>query len=144
MKILAIFLLTVLVIVGIYESIHYSNRQKIDFCELQISLSPDKQWAVFLRTTSTSQPEDSFAQILVFKTDVYPNLKQEGAFPSTAQCNNPHASFLIPVMLYARMADIRWRTEGRVVEIHQGEVNGIEPISYRLDPESFSFTRLEN
>jgi len=120
------------------------NRKGPNWAEGRMTRSPDNRWLVLKRTTSTPVPEDSFINLLVFDTDLYPNLKEEKATPSRTQRKNPRASYVIPAQMYARVTTFRWDADRPVVDISQGRVNMLEPLAYRLDLDSFSLMRIEN
>ncbi len=120
-----------------------NNRQARNWAEGHMTRSPDNRWLVLMRSTSAPSPEESFINLLVFDTDLYPDLKADKAAPSKVHRQNPHASYVIPVQMYARMTTFRWNDERHVVEITQGQVNALEPLTYRLDLETFSLTKVE-
>lgn len=140
-KLLVISTLSLVTLV-LYEIRTYSRRQKIEWAEGNLNISLIGKRAVYLRTTSDSDPAKLFSQIFVFDTNTYPDLVKRG-YPNEYEMNNPRASFLIPVKLYARASQIEIDSQGSRVTIKQGALNQDPPIQYELDLDRFSLVRTE-
>jgi hypothetical protein len=122
----------------LFGTFHFINREQIAWVEGAFSVSPTKKWAIYLRTTSTSDPVKSFSQIFLFDADVYPDIVTRN-FPTRYQLNNPTASFLVPIQLYARVATVKFSDEGNQVTIKQGAINHLLPVAYVLDLGDYTF-----
>lgn len=107
--------------------------------EGQSTLSPNKKWCVQLQTKSIS-PTNGCARVFIYDTDVYPALK---AKPDSAPSGTPTASFVVPVDIHARSAELKWNTAGTVLRIEQPEINKKPAIYYAVDLPTFSFSKVD-
>ena len=86
-KLLVISTLSLVTLV-LYEIRTYSQQQKIEWAEGNLNISLSGKRAVYLRTTSDSDPAKLFSQIFVFDTNIYPDLVKRG-YPNEYEMNNP-------------------------------------------------------
>ena len=133
-------LLTVLVF---YVTFDITSAEKIDWIEGHCQISPNKKWAVYIKSTSTSDSNKSYSKILVFDTAKYPNLKETGDIPTLSQKNNPTASYLLPIQFYARVTNFDWGPDSNYVVIKQGPLNTKPPLSYKVDFTTFSLNEIK-
>lgn len=131
-----------LVVLVLHESKMYLDRPRFKWVEGFHTLSPDKKWAVHMRTTSTREPASSYIEIFVFDTNVYPELKQDSS-PNRYQYQNPKASFLVPVQFSGRIMKGEWELNKNVLKLNQAEIHGLQSINYELDLESFSLYKIQ-
>lgn len=129
-------------ILVVHETFVSTNRERIKWVESSFSISPSKKWAVCFRTTSNSDPAKSFSQILLFDAPSFPDIVSRN-YPTRRQLNNPTASFLVPLQLYARVAAVEFTSDGKRVMIKQGPVNHQVPITYELDLDNFSLNSVD-
>lgn len=115
------------------------NKERTKWVEGNFSVSPDKKWGVYLQSSSDSDPAKSFCRISLFASRNYPDIVARNA-PSRFQENNPTASFLVPIRLYARMAAVEFDSESDRVLIKQGPVNGMAQVAYEVDLGNYSLT----
>ena len=140
MKKIIISLTLCFVFLAIYSIIDYKNREHFqEEEESHISKSSNGDSVIYLESAKVSN--DSYCKIFIFDTNVNPNLKEEGTFPSEFQKNNPKALFYIPVKFYARMTNFKWNEKNNTVSIKQTAVNEVEALNYEIDLKDFSFTK---
>ena len=108
-----------------------------DWDQGQSSLSPNKKWFVELQTKSIS-PTNGCTRVFIYDTDVYPALKSKPDPSGT-----PTASFIVPVDISARSAELKWNTAGTFLRIEQPEVSTKPPIYYAVDLTTFSFSKVD-
>jgi hypothetical protein len=140
-KILIIITILLLVVLFIYTVYNIATGEKMDWVEGQCQVSPNKEWAVYIQTTSTPVSEESYCKIFIFNTGKYPNLKKPGQFPTALQKNNPKASYLLPIQFYAREMKIEWASDNNYVMLKQASLIGNPPISYIIDLKTFNLYR---
>jgi len=110
-----------------------------DWDEGQSTLSPNKKWFVQLQTKSIS-PTNGCTRVFIYDTDVYPALK---AKPDPDPSGTPTASFIVPVDIHARSAELKWNTAGTILRIEQPELNTKPAICYAVDLTTFSFSKVD-
>ena len=137
MKKAVVLLIVFLVFLATYSIVNYTNRAGFQEDESHISQSLDGRFVIYME--SGTRHDDSYCKIFIFDTKVYPNLKEEGGFPSKLQKNNPKASFYIPLKFYARITSFKWNEKNNTVSINQPAVNDEKALNYEIDLNNFSF-----
>ena len=127
-----IILLVCLGILLMHEAFVFMNRERIDWVEGNFVVSPVKNRAVYFQTASNEDSAKSFCRISVFDAHQFPDIVNRSR-PTRYQMNNPTASYLLPLQLYARVATIEFDSGGGRVMIKQGPVNRQPPIAYEID-----------
>jgi hypothetical protein len=139
MKKIVILLAVLFGFLATYSIVNYVNREQFQEDESHISKSPDGDLVIYME--SAKMHDNAYCKIFLFDTKVYPNLKEEGTFPSKLQKNNPKALFYIPVKFYARITNFKWDKKNNKVSINQAAVNDESALNYEIDLKSFSFTK---
>ncbi|QXP59977.1 hypothetical protein [Olleya sp. HaHaR_3_96] len=137
MKKIVISLTIFLVALITYSIIHYTNRENFTVYESHISQSLDGRLVLFME--SGKMDDDAYCKIFLFETKVYPNLKEQGTFPSKLQKNNPKALFYIPLKFYARITTFKWHERSNTVSINQAAVNDEKALNYEINLSNFNF-----
>ena len=137
MKKIVLLLTVFLVCLATYSIINYTNRAKFQEDESHVSQSLDGSLVIYMESANVD--DHAYCKIFLFDTKVYPNLKEEGTFPSKLQKNNPKASFYIPLKFYARITNFKWNEKNNTVSIHQPAVNDVKALNYEIDLNNFSF-----
>jgi len=137
MKKIVISLTIFLVALITYSIIHYTNRENFTVDESHVSKSLDGSLVLYMESANVD--DNAYCKIFLFDTKVYPNLKEEGTFPSKLQKNNPKALFYIPLKFYARITTFKWHEKNNTVSINQPAVNDVKALNYEIDLNNFSF-----
>jgi hypothetical protein len=131
-NILLIILPVCLGILFVHEAFVFVNRERTDWVEGNFVVSPAKNRAVYFQTASNEDSAKSFCRISVFDARQYPDIVNR-SHPTRYQMNNPTASYLLPLQLYARVATLEFDSGSSRVMIKQGPVNRQPPIAYEID-----------
>jgi hypothetical protein len=117
------------------DTSRYLGYSNVQWAEGDYSRSPDQRWALYLITGSADN--QTYSNIFVFDTIIYPELKNKESKPTKFHMNNPKAQFFVPVRFSARESETTWDVQNNCATIKYGA------LKYRIDLKTFSFLRIE-